>query len=462
VLGGLRRWTAEWRPSAITLGVPTFPLIVLFGLNAVDELDRTAFAVLLPDIRDHFDLSNAGALRLVALTTIAVLLIEIPLSFYCDRGNRVRIATIGATVWALFSIGTGGAIVVGSLGMLVAMRVGAGTGRAVVTPTHSSLLSDYYPPAARVKVFSAHRQANSVGQILGPLLAGVIAAWLGLEWPFFLFAIPTLVFVVMSLRLHEPVRGYHERKAAGLDEDAALVADEHEGVWSTMRVLYRVRTIRRIWCAVPFLAIALFGVGQLLNLVYEDVFDVDSAGRGLIAAAAEPLQVLGVFAAMPRIAKIAMTDPGFLLRFVAIVGVVDGFVLVALAYAPHLAIAIAMHFILAASISTLAPAFFALISIVAPPRVRAASFSTISVFGIPGIAILLPLIGEVSDRLGIQASMVTLVPIAVVAGFILRSAAPFVMDDILAANAPAADPAARIAELTEELAEADTFDAPHA
>src|SRR5688572_12456304 len=190
MLGGLRRWVDEWRPSAVTLGGPTFPLVVLFGLNAVDELDRTAFAVLIPDIRDHFDLSNAGALRLVSLTTIAVLLVEIPLSFYCDRGKRVRIAAIGATVWALFSFGTGGAIVVGSLAMLVVMRIGAGIGKAVVTPTHSSLLSDYYEPAARVKVFSAHRQANSVGQILGPLLGGVIAAEVGLEWPFFLFAVP--------------------------------------------------------------------------------------------------------------------------------------------------------------------------------------------------------------------------------------------------------------------------------
>ncbi|MFL6205072.1 MAG: MFS transporter [Acidimicrobiales bacterium] len=461
MLGGLRRWVHEWRPSAITLGAPTFPLIVLFGLNAVDELDRAAFAVLLPDIRDHFDLSDAGALRLVSLTTIAVLLIEIPLSFYCDRGNRVRIATIGAAVWALFSFGTGAAVVVGSLGMLVAMRIGAGSGRAVVTPTHSSLLSDYYEPGARVKVFSAHRQANSVGQILGPLLGGVIAATLGLAWPFFLFAIPTLVFVAMSLRLHEPVRGYHERKAAGLDEEAALVAEDHEGVWGTMKVLHRVRTIRRIWWAVPFLAVALFGVPNLLALVYEDVFNLDSAARGAIAAGAEPLQVIGVFLAMPRVAKVAFTDPGFLLRFVAIVGVVDGLVLVVLAYSPWLWLAVTMHMILAASIGTLAPAFFALISIVAPPRVRAASFSTISVFAIPGIAVFLPLIGQVSDHLSIQASMITLVPIAVTAGFILRSAAQFVVDDIVTANAP---PGGQDREqaLAEDLAEADTFDAPHA
>ena len=409
--GGLRRWINEWRPSAVTLGAPAFPLFVLFGLNAVDELDRSAFAVLLPDIRDHFDLSNAGALRLVSLTTIAVLLIEVPLSFYCDRGKRVRIATIGAAFWALFSVGTGAAV---SVGMLIAMRIGAGTGRAVVTPTHSSLLSDFYEPAARVKVFSVHRQANSVGQILGPLVAGVLALHFGFRAPFYVFAIPTLVFVVLALRLKEPVRGYHERRAAGADEAAAQIADEPERAWATMKVLGNVRTIRRMWWAVPFLAIALFGVPTLLALVSEDVYGLDSAARGAIAAGVEPLQVIGVFVAMPRVARVAMTDPGFLLRFVGIVGVADGVLLVVLAYAPNVAVAVAMHALLAASIGTLAPAFFALISIVAPARVRAASFSTISVFAIPGIALFLPVIGQISDAMGVQASMVTLVPIAAV------------------------------------------------
>jgi len=133
--GFVRRWIDEWRPGAVTLGAPLYPLIVLFGLNAVDELDRSAFAVLLPDIRDHFGLSDSGALTIVSLTTIAVLVIEVPLSFYCDRANRVRIATTGAAIWGLFSIGTGLAM---SVAMLAAMRVGAGGGRAVVTPTHSS------------------------------------------------------------------------------------------------------------------------------------------------------------------------------------------------------------------------------------------------------------------------------------------------------------------------------------
>jgi branched-chain amino acid transport system ATP-binding protein len=428
----LRRLGEEWRPSAVTLGQPAFPLAVLFGLNAVDELDRTAFAVLLPDIRDHFGLSDASALSLVAVTTVAVLLLEVPLSFYCDRANRVRIATIGASMWAVFSVGTGLAV---SVALLVVARIGAGAGRAVVTPTHSSLLSDWYEPRSRVKVFAVHRLANSVGQIVGPVVAGVVAYYLGWRWPFFLFAIPTAVFVLLALRLREPVRGAHERRAAGADDAAAEIEEAHETVWSTMRVLGRVPTFRRIWMAVPFLAIALFGVPNLLSLLYEDVFGLNAAARGAIAAGVEPLQIVGVVVALPYVARVAATRARFLLRFVAVVGVVDAALLVGLAYSPNVATAVAMHALLAATIGTVAPAFFAMLSLVAPPRVRAAAFSTMSVFAIPGIAIFLPLIGTVSDALGIQASMVVMVPVSLAAGFILASAGRTIEADIDAVRA---------------------------
>ncbi len=428
----LRQLRDEWRPSAVAAGLPTFPLLVLFGLNAVDELDRTAFSVLLPDIRDHFHLSDSGALAIVATTTIAVLFLEIPLSFYCDRHNRVRIAMFGAAMWALFSVGTGLAI---SVAMLVGMRIGAGSGRAVVTPTHSSLLSDWYPPETRVKVFGFHRLANSVGQILGPLAAGGLAYYFGFRAPFFVFAIPTVVFVLLARRLKEPTRGYYERIAAGGDEEAAALVEQPETAWATMRVLARVRTLRRIWYAVPFLGIALFGIPNLLSLVYKDVFDINAAGRGLIAAGIEPLQIVGVVIGLPIVARMSERKPQFLLRFIALIGIVDGIVLVGLAYAPNVWLAIAMHSILATTIGTLAPAFGAMLSLISPPRCRSAAFSTISVFAIPGIAIFLPLIGKISDTVGIQASMLVMVPVSLAAGFLLSSGAPFVEDDIAAIRA---------------------------
>ena len=151
----------------------------------------------------------------------------------------------------------------------------------------------------------------------------------------------------------------------------------------TMRVLAGVRTIRRVWAAAPFLGIALFGVPTLLSLIYEERFDLTAAERGLVAAGIEPLQIVGVLVAMPAVAHLSERDPGFLLRFVAAVGVVDAALLVVLAGAPDVAVAIAVHAVAAASIGTLAPAFLALVSLVAPPRVRSAASSTMSVFAIP-------------------------------------------------------------------------------
>src|SRR5262245_62284003 len=80
--------------NEISAGQALFPLLILFGLNAVDELDRTAFGVLGPNIRDSFDLSNQQFLALVALTLLGGLLLEVPLAYYSDRLPRARIAVL--------------------------------------------------------------------------------------------------------------------------------------------------------------------------------------------------------------------------------------------------------------------------------------------------------------------------------------------------------------------------------
>ena len=146
----------------ITAGYALYPLIILFGLNAVDELDRTVFGVLGPEIRDDFGLTNQGYLTLIALTLLGGLLLEVPLAYYADRLHRARIAVLGAAVWAMFGLFTGLAT---TILMLVIARSGAGMGRAVVTPTHNSLLSDYYPhrgPRRRLRLPPDGQRARRV------------------------------------------------------------------------------------------------------------------------------------------------------------------------------------------------------------------------------------------------------------------------------------------------------------
>ena len=61
-------------------GEAAYPLLILFGLNAVDELDRTAFGVLLPNIQESFGIDIQTALSIVALSSVAALALQVPIA----------------------------------------------------------------------------------------------------------------------------------------------------------------------------------------------------------------------------------------------------------------------------------------------------------------------------------------------------------------------------------------------
>jgi Major Facilitator Superfamily len=149
-------------------GLSLMPLAVLFGLNAADELDRNAFGVLLPEIRDHFGLDTSGILTVVSLSLIAALLIALPIGFWSDRLPRLPIALTGAVGWAVFSVMTGLAPTLVWLGI---SRAGAGLGRAVNEPVHNSLLADYYDIPVRPRPVPGPVDRRPHGLLLGVAVA---------------------------------------------------------------------------------------------------------------------------------------------------------------------------------------------------------------------------------------------------------------------------------------------------
>ena len=419
------RHPGAWLRS-VTGGAATYPLVVLFGLNAVDELDRTAFGILVPEIRDDFGLDLQGMLTLIAFVSLCALALQVPIAMLADRHNRVRIAWIGAAAWAMFSLGTGLAT---GVVLLAIMRAGSGIGKAVVDPTHNSLLSDYYEPAVRPRVFSAHRAANAVGAFVGPLTAGLLAAEFGWRAPFFVFVVPTLVFVVLAWRLQPPVRGGQERRAMGASEDAIETEEESPSFAEGWRLVWKIETLRRIWYSLPFLAASLIGFVSLASILYEEVFDLDERARGFVAASTEPVQLVGLVIGARVATKLLAKGPDQVLGFLSRAAFVVSASLVLFALAPNIWVAIGANMVITATLAIIGPGILACLSLAIPPRARSIGFSVASLWVIPGL-IVLPVVGAIGDRFGIRQGMLVMVPLFFVGGLMIATTKRSISADI--------------------------------
>jgi branched-chain amino acid transport system ATP-binding protein len=412
--------------DGITGGGPIYPLLILFGLNAVDELDRTAFTVLLPEIREAFGLNLTGVLGIVAAVGAAALALQVPIAQLADRSSRSRLTLVGAALWAVFSFATGLAWV---LWALAVARAGSGIGKAVVDPTHNSLIADYYAPEHRNKVFAFHRSANVLGQIVGPILAGVIAYQFGWRWPFIVFAVPTLILVVVGLRMKEPIRGAHERRAMGASEEAIATEEEAPSYAEAWRMMWKIESLKRIWFALPFLAASLIGFGTFASLLYDEVFGFDERARGVLAAAVEPAGLVGLVIGARIGTRLMARDPGLVLRFLAVTAFFNAGVMVIFASAPVWWVATSAAAVASLVNAIFVPTIFAVLSMAIPPRARALGFSIGSLWILPGL-IILPLIGAIGDAWGIRWGMGMMAPVYLVGGLILSTAGFSIKDDI--------------------------------
>jgi branched-chain amino acid transport system ATP-binding protein len=407
-------------------GEPVYPLVILFGLNAVDELDRTAFGILLPEIRDAFDLDLTTTLALVAAVSIAALALQVPIAQLADRRPRLPLMIAGAVCWALFAGLTGFATTLVVLGIA---RSGSAVGKAVIDPTHNSLIADYYPMASRSRVYSAHRAANAVGAFVGPLVAGLLAFRFGWRLPFIVFVAPTLVFAFLALRLREPVRGHWERAAMGATADVVMTEETPPSFAESWRTVQRIPTLRRLWASLPFLAVSLVGFVALAALLYEQEFDLDERARGVAAAIAEPFQLVGLVIGARIATRRYAADFAGLIRFVSTIALAAGGCSALFALSPNLVVAVTLNCAISALFAVVAPGILTVLSFAIPPRARATGFSVASLWIIPGLLIL-PLIGWIADEWTIRIGMLVMVPAFVVGALVLRSVHRIIDGDV--------------------------------
>ncbi len=409
-------------------GHSALPLAVLFGLQAVDELDRTAFGVLSPEIRDDFDLSLGAIQAIASLVGSLALVAALLVGYLGDRHPRVRIALLGASLWGVFSLGTG---VAPTVAFLVVARIGAGIGRAVNDPTHRSLLADYYPPEARGWAYYVHTGANSLGIALAPFLAGaVFTAFDSWRAAFIVFAGPTLALVVVGFaQLREPVRGFFERQLAGGDVGTLELEEEPPSFGEAWRAIHAVASLKRTLLSLPFLGTAFFGLGTLVNNFYDDEYGLSPFERGAWGSLSAIGAIAGFVVFAKQSTRFITTDPQQIYKAVAVATIPVSVGFIGIAAAPSFPLSIASWVLLSFAAAPLTAGPAVVMSLVIPPRIRTLGYAAGALYLLPAAFILVPIAGLAESR-SYTYAFTLLAPILLLGSWIIVTSGRMVNADI--------------------------------
>ena len=238
----------------------------------------------------------------------------VPMAALADRVRRVSLIPVMTVVWAGATALSGAVVSAFQLFWT----------NAIACLGHSYRISRElaadctYPIQARSRVFAFEGLGRPLGQLLGPLLVGGIAAMVGGDdgwrWAFVIISIPPVVVAVIAMRMHEPPRGQFDQSAV-LGDDEALEIDELEPSMSTaLARLRKIRTFYYLATGVGVLGFALIAVPLQFNLLLEDRYALGAFDRGAV----EALMWVGSLVAIPIAGRhfdgIFRQDPERLMR----------------------------------------------------------------------------------------------------------------------------------------------------
>jgi MFS family permease len=209
---------------------------MMFGLTALNVMDRQVLSVLVEPVKGEFGLSDAemGILMGNAFA-FAHVIAMVPVGRLADVGNRRNVIVVGLFLWSLLTTLTGASR---AYWHLFAARVGVGACETVGSGPAQSLLSDYFPAERRGTALSIHASGGTVGAMLGFAIGGVLADAIGWRWTFVCFGVPGIALAaLLAMTVREPPRGVVD----------GLVAEERApSLGEAFRFLARLRSFRHI------------------------------------------------------------------------------------------------------------------------------------------------------------------------------------------------------------------------
>jgi MFS family permease len=183
-------------------------LAILFAINMMNFFDRQILGAVGEQIRKEWQLSDTALGTLGTAFTLIYAIVGLPLGGLADKFSRVKILSVGVTVWSLLTAASG---LCTSFAQLFVVRLGVGLGEASCAPAASSLIGDMFPAHKRSNALSVFMLGLPIGIALSFLVGGYIAKVYGWQMAFFLAALPGFLCALAAhMFMPEPKRGATE------------------------------------------------------------------------------------------------------------------------------------------------------------------------------------------------------------------------------------------------------------
>lgn len=368
-----------------------YALGILTIVYVLNFLDRTLIYILFTPIKKEMAFTDLQ-LALLGTTSFVIFytLLGIPFGRLADRVSRKNLIAGGLAVWSLFSGLTGFAK---GFWAMFFCRLMVGVGEATLGPAALSLLSDYFPPRMRATVQGVYSSGIAIGSGLAFFLGGWIGQNYGWRYAFYFLGFPGLALAIVVFFLREQKRGRTEVAAAHFSS-------------SDWKILFRSVPLRYL-----YLGYGLFGIASNNLGIWVPSFFVRVHGMSLVLigtvtgiiaiSVGVPMTILGGYFSD----RFRRFGKGGRMMFSACAAVASVPLWGLLLYTDNQALLLGLNGALfALAISWLGPAA-ADVHDIAGPHLRGLGigiyFSTVNIcaYGIGS-----PLIGKISDLLGVSTN----------------------------------------------------------
>lgn len=251
----------------------------------------TGLNVAQPSLARDLHATHGSVMWMINIYTITLASLLLPLGAAGDRRGRKRVLMIGLLV---FGLANGLAAIVGSTSQMLAVRVLAGIGAAMIMPVTLSVITTTFPPGERSKAIGIWTAAAGGGGILGMFISALLVDTIGWRW---LFALPVLLALGAGILTARSVPNSRGVAAGRFDVAGSILAI----LGVVGRVVFLHEGARRGWASPLTLAGLALGLSAGLGFVARErghpapLFDISPFGtRSLNCGAVTILLWFGV------------------------------------------------------------------------------------------------------------------------------------------------------------------------